>query len=287
LLIERAFVYGGRYFPRLIESCPVGVDVSSVLSSARALHAALQDFDPALSSGGECALLVAEFARAEKALAAARAVTAARAVACGAHVTNGRVTTPREWLARQMGVPAGQAQAELDTAVLAASLADTRDAMRRGDLSLAAVGEVVRTEQVAPGSEGEQLAAALREPLHVLRDQARRRRLDVLPIEELRARQRRARGVRQWRDELGMFRLDATLLPEDGVALVSRLEAEADRLWRGDATSRVDTRERRRPTPSSSSSPLAARVLAVGPIWWSWSTAASSWTATRPMGPVM
>jgi hypothetical protein len=215
----------------------------SVLEAIRTLRAALDDPDPGLLPGGDCAVLVAEFATAEKSLAAARASTAARAVACGVHGSDGRALSAREWLARQLGVSASQAQAELDTAVLASSMPATQDALRRGELSLAAAREIVRTELVAAGSEAELLATARREPLHVLREDARTRRLERIEPEELRARQRTARTFRHWRDDLGMFRFDASLLPEDGVALLNRIEAESDRLWRADDGRRGEPRE--------------------------------------------
>jgi hypothetical protein len=214
--------------------------MSSVALAAHALHAELQSFQAAILTGDECAALVAALARVERACAAARVEAAARAVACGSHAKDGP-GSPADWLARTSGSPSGQARAELDTLVLAESRPATREAMRRGDISLTAAYEIVRTDEVAPGSEQELLAVAQRERLHVLKDRARRRRLERVEPDELRQRQQGARGLRHWKDDLGMFRLDAALLPEDGVAFLSRLEAEADRIWRADVAGRNDS----------------------------------------------
>jgi hypothetical protein len=214
----------------------------SVVLAARALHAALQHFDPALLTGDDCAVIVAELARVENASAAARARAAMRSIACGSHRRDG-VDSPREWLARQTGTSSGEAQAVLDTAQLAERCPSTRDAMRRGDISMAIAREITKSEAAVPGSETGLLELARKEPLHVLKAKARERRLAHVDPEDLRARQRSAREFRHWRDDLGMVRITGALLPEDGVALLSRLEAEADRLWRGDREKRSDSRD--------------------------------------------
>src|SRR5205085_5214446 len=64
--------------------------------------------------------------------------------------------------------------------------------------------------------------------------------------EELRRRQQGSQALRQWRDELGMICFSAALTPEVGLAFLSRLDAESDRLWRrGDSEVRSWTRRRR------------------------------------------
>jgi hypothetical protein len=218
--------------------------MASIARAAQALHAELQCFEAAFLTGDECAALVASLARVERACAAARVEAAARAVACGSHAKEGP-GSPADWLARWSSSPSGRARAELDTIALAESRPATREALRRGDISLTAAYEIVRTDDVAPGSEQELLAVAQRERLHVLKDRARRRRLERIKPDELRQRQQSARMLRHWTDDLGMFRFDGALLPEDGAAFLSRLEAEGDRLWRADATRRSDVRQQR------------------------------------------
>jgi 5-methylcytosine-specific restriction endonuclease McrA len=48
--------------------------------------------------------------------------------------------------------------------------------------------------------------------------------------EELHARQHVARELRHWRDDLGMVRLGGALPPQVGIPIVTRLEAETDRI---------------------------------------------------------
>jgi hypothetical protein len=55
-----------------------------------------------------------------------------------------------------------------------------------------------------------------------------------MDVAVLARRQREARDFSHWRDELGMVRFAGALEPRHGIAFVSRLEAEADRL-RADA----------------------------------------------------
>src|SRR2546421_297646 len=83
-------------------------------------------------------------------------------------------------------------------------------------------------EELARGSEMGLVGLAKRQSLTVLRDEAGKRGLAAGGPEELHRRQRAARSVRWWRDELGMVRLDAALTPEVGVPLINRLEAETD-----------------------------------------------------------
>ena len=64
-----------------------------------ALVRALRAFEPGEYSGEDCALLVTKFARAEKALAAARARAAARAAESNQHRKEG-FANPWEWLSR-------------------------------------------------------------------------------------------------------------------------------------------------------------------------------------------
>jgi hypothetical protein len=244
VVIERLFVYAPHYFPRRQLDRSMGVPVHEVLDAGRAFLQELARFEPALLSGDVCAAIVTELARIEKVCAVARTRAAMRAVACGGHIGDG-AASPREWLARQTGASSGQAQAEMDTVLLAEHIPPTRDALREGAISLTAGREITRTEVMAPGSADDLLAVALSEPLHVLKDKARTRRLASIDPEELHARQLEARRLRHWRDDLGMIRLEASLPPEDGVVVVHRLDAAADRIWRAQAERRSDDHQQR------------------------------------------
>ena len=68
--------------------------------------------------------------------------------------------------------------------------------------------------------------------LSKVRDEARKKRANAIPAEDLHIRQRAARSVRHWRDDLGMIAGTFRLTPEVGVPFVNRLEREAQRLRR-------------------------------------------------------
>jgi hypothetical protein len=117
----------------------------------------------------------------------------------------------------------------------------TAAALASGELSLAQAREVVAAERAAPGSEAALLRVARSESLRGLKDAARKVRVAAIDVEELHRRQRLARSVRHWRDELGMVCFAGALTPEVGVPFVTRLDAETDRMRR--AGGRVEPRE--------------------------------------------
>jgi 5-methylcytosine-specific restriction endonuclease McrA len=102
--------------------------------------------------------------------------------------------------------------------------------MVAGELSLTQAEEITRTEAACPGTEAELVALARGSSLAVLRDTARARRHRAIDPEDLHARQRAAGGLRHWRDDLGMVQLAGALPPEVGIPIVSRLDAETDRI---------------------------------------------------------
>jgi len=204
---------------------------ASFLPTARALRAALTAFDPASSSGEDCAGLVEELAATEKACAAARVRAAARAAECGAHRRKG-FADAADWLARASGTTAGLAKAELDTARALTEMPDTRAAVAAGELSLAQAQELAKTEAECPGSETELLAVAKGESLKTLKDKARKQRLGTIDPEDLHARQHKERLFRHWRNDLGMVAFAGAVPPEVGLPFVNRLDAETDRLRR-------------------------------------------------------
>jgi hypothetical protein len=108
----------------------------------------------------------------------------------------------------------------------------TRDAVAAGELSLGQADEIARTEEEVPGSEEELLELGKRSGLSKLRDEAREKRTRAIPADDLHNRQRAARSVRHWRDDLGMIAGTFRLTPEIGVPFVNRLERDAQRLRR-------------------------------------------------------
>ena len=201
------------------------------LPTARALRALLTTFDPALSSGEDCALVAEELAATEKACAAARVRAAARAAECGVHRRKG-FADAADWLARAAGTSTVAAKAELETARALREMPDTRAAVTAGELSLAQAQELAKAEAECPGSEAELLAVAKGGSLKTLRDEARKRRLGAIDPEELHARQHRERLFRHWRNDLGMVAFAGAVPPEVGLPFVNRLDAETDRLRR-------------------------------------------------------
>jgi hypothetical protein len=202
----------------------------------------LRTFDAKTHSGEDCARLVRTFARAEKALTAARVRAAARAAECNEHCKEG-FANPSEWLSRHTGTTARNVRDQLDTMKRLKLCPETRDAVASGELSLGQAEEIVRTEEEVPGSERTLLPLAKKSGLSKLRDEARKVRMKAIPAEKLHERQRAARSVRHWRDELGMVAGSFRLTPEVGVPFVTRLDREAQR-HRRDAKQRGDTVER-------------------------------------------
>jgi hypothetical protein len=82
---------------------------------------------------------------------------------------------------------------------------------------LAQAAEIARTAAQVPGSEAELLALARQSALAAVKDHARQTRLAVVDAEGLYTRQRAARRVRHWRDELGMLCFTGALTPEVGI----------------------------------------------------------------------
>jgi hypothetical protein len=73
------------------------------------------------------------------------------------------------------------------------------------------------TSIVGSGSEAELVAVARQSALAAVKDHARKTRLPVVDAEGLYARQRAARRVRHWRDELGMLCFTGAVTPEVGI----------------------------------------------------------------------
>jgi hypothetical protein len=198
--------------------------VARLRATAEQLRVLLSDFDPMLWSGVQCATLAEELATTAKACAAASARAAARAVECN----QGDV----EWAARTMGSTPAEARVTLATISAAAQYPATSEALASGEVSLTQAREIVAAEAAVPGSEVGLLAVASSTGMAGLREEARRVRLGVIDREELHRRQRAARSVQHWVDELGMVAGRFRLPPEVGVAFVNRLDAETHRVRR-------------------------------------------------------
>jgi hypothetical protein len=164
-----------------------------------------RDLSPPCTRGADCALLAEALSRAEKACAGGRARAAARAVACGAHKQEG-FADGADWLAQKTGTSRSEARTDLETAGSLEDMPATADAVSRGELSLKEAAEVARGEADNPGSEKELVELAKDKGLGAVKEEVRKRALELKPAEDLAARQNRARYFRHWRDELGMVR---------------------------------------------------------------------------------
>ncbi len=204
---------------------------AAVLAASAGLRAALASFDPGLLVGSDCARVAEDLAVTEKACSSVRLITAARAVDSGAHLSAG-FRDGAAWLARQSGVTAQQARRDLDTADRLGDCPDTRDALLAGQISMAQAGEITQAEADNPGAEQALLAVARTSDLSKLRDRARQERQARTPVDDLHARQHRARSFRHWRDRLGMVCFSGQLTPEVGVPFINRLEQATERIRR-------------------------------------------------------
>jgi hypothetical protein len=198
---------------------------------ARELRAELAAFDPDFWSGGEAAVLVEVFATTEKACGAARVLAAARAAACGAHRDRG-FADAEDWLARTSGTTRHQARSDLATAERLEDCPRTKAAVVDGELSMGEAGEITRTEKECPGSEDELVDTARREGMGRLKEKARKKREAAADPDQLRAKQRKVRDFHGFLDDLGMVQVRGRVLPEIGIPLLNRLDAETERLRR-------------------------------------------------------
>jgi len=175
--------------------------------------------------------LVRELARTEKACTGLRARAAARVAALEAHHRDG-ARDAAEWLAKATGTTAGEAKAAMETATALENCPATKAALAAGELSLKQASEIAKAEADCPGSEADLLALARGSSFGALRDEARRRRAKAADPAERHRRQRQARELRHWIDELGMVCGRFALPPDVGLPIVNRLEAECDRIRR-------------------------------------------------------
>jgi hypothetical protein len=201
--------------------------VLQVRPLARQLREALVSFDPAMLSGEDAGALAEELAATENAVAAARVRIAARAAEFGEHTKRG-FATPQDWIARTVGASTREVGTDLATVAALEKCPLTKDALARGEVSMAQAAEIVRL----PGFEAELLDVARNGNLAAVKRAAQRRRLEGIHPDDLAAEQRRSREVRHWSDELEMRRGMFVLTPEFGTRFANRLDAETDRVWR-------------------------------------------------------
>jgi hypothetical protein len=135
-------------------------------------------------------------------------------------------------VARVSGTSMGKARETVATGTTIQASADLNAAMQQGTVSLDQAAEIARAEEVAPGSARTLVKVAEREAFHVLKDEARRVKLEAEQHGDLSSRQHEARRARSHVDHLGMVHIHLELEPYVGAPIAARAEAEAQRIAR-------------------------------------------------------
>jgi len=200
---------------RIIE----GMNGAFVGQAIELLEKANADLEPELLTAATARKLLESYARAEKLAAFGLAALA-------------RKCDDASEMARVTGTSLGKARAVVATGKVMASAGDLGAALQQGHISLDQAAEIAQAEESCPGASKELVAVAQEAPLHVLRDKARKTRLEAEQRRGLAARQRAARSARSYSDELGMVHVHLALEPHVGTPIVAQAEAEAQRLGR-------------------------------------------------------
>ena len=135
-------------------------------------------------------------------------------------------------VSRATGVPMGQAKATIELGNNLKAAPELGAALQTGAVSAEQAREIASAEASVPGITSELVAHANSEPFHVLKDKARRLKLEAEQHNGLAARQRAARSGRHYSDELGMTHIHLTFEPLAATPIVNRAEADAQRLYR-------------------------------------------------------
>ena len=183
------------------------------------LEKANADLEPELMTVADARKLLAAYARLEKLAAFGVAALASK-------------LDSAEEIARVAGTSAGRARAVVETGKVMASSGELSLAMQSGRVSLDQAVEIAGAERSCPGSAKELLRVARKESFHVLKEKARKAKLEAEQHNGLASKQRMARSARTYNDELGMVHIHLSLEPHVGTPIVARAEAEAQRLGR-------------------------------------------------------
>lgn len=189
----------------------------SMTDATDALAVSNAHLDPELLPAEEARELLAAYARAENLAAYGKAVLT-------------RKVDDASEVARVTGTSMGKAKATVDTGKVLGASEDLSRALRHGDISLDQANEIAKAEESSPGAAKDLLRAAKEESFHVLKDMARKAKLEAEQHRGLAARQRKARSARNYSDELGMVHVRLAFEPHVGTPIVNRAEAEAARL---------------------------------------------------------
>ena len=135
-------------------------------------------------------------------------------------------------VAKIAGTSTATAKAAVTTGKALQESAELNMAMQHGEVSLDQASEIASAEQSCPGAAKELLAVAHKHSFHVLKDQARKTKLEAEQHNDLATRQHDARRARSYTDGLGMVNIHLLLEPHVGTPIVARAEAGARRIAR-------------------------------------------------------
>jgi hypothetical protein len=193
----------------------------------------LADFDPALVTTGDAAILLAVFTAVERAGVAGQTLVASRA-AQSRHWKDEGHRSPASWVAATTGTGPGRAQGLIENSEAMVALPQTSEALVRGELSGQQLKEIAATAGGNPGAEGDLLEAAKRHGLKGLREECLRVKARSVSETEARARHeqiRKNRSVQMWTDHEGVGRLEARLAPDDFARVATAVRAEANAVF--------------------------------------------------------
>jgi hypothetical protein len=189
----------------------------------------LGDFDPALITTADAARVFDVFLELERAVVAGKTLVATRAAEAGLWKAGG-YRSAAAWVAESSGSGLGEALGVLETSERLASLPETTEALKRGELSAPQVKEITAAAVDHPSSEGELLDMASRRGFRGLRDECRRVKARGVGETEARARYeqiRKNRSVVLWTDHDGVGRIEAKLTPDDLARCATAIRAQA------------------------------------------------------------
>ena len=211
-------------------SCDTASVLVDLKNARRDVARHLAEADPDRVTTAQAAELVGVFAELERLAVAGRTLYAKRAAESLTWRDEGHRSVA-SWMASTTGSGLGEALATLETSEALASLPETTEALRRGELSSSQLKVIAAAAVEHPGAETALLQSAATDSLKALKERATRVRAAATSAQEEKARYlaiHAGRYVRHWSDPDGAFRLDARLAPLDGAKVLSVLGAEAD-----------------------------------------------------------
>ena len=191
---------------------------TGILAAIEDLEKENANLQPELLSVGRARELMAAYARAEK------------LVAFGVAALSRKLQDTE--VARLTGSSIGKAKGVVATGRAMVRSEELSGALQHGDISLDQAVEIASAEESAPGAARELVAVAQKQPFHVLKEKARKTKLEADQHRDLAHRQHSRRRARTHSDELGMVHIHVELEPRVGAPIVARAEAEAQRLAR-------------------------------------------------------